>query len=220
MRQRAVDEQVALLVHQLRRHGGQPPAMEEVHEERLEDVVAVVAQHHGRAPLLARYAVEVAAAQARAERAVCPPLRHLVGDDGIGVPILDPVRHAHPLKELRQHRGGETGLALVEIAGEQLHRQKPAPLELVQNGEQRVAVLAPRQADQPPRRRRVARMRPRRDHAVFLHRLARLAQDPLAQLAELGGPRRALEERVDVVGAVEHGVGIGVRAPAGKRGVI
>ena len=114
----------------------------------------------------------------------------------IGVAVLDAVRDAHAGEELGQHGRREAGLALVEVAGEELDRQQAAPSQLGQRREQRVAVLAAGEADQPA----VAG----RDHGVGLDRLAGLAHDALAQLAELGGRRRAGEERVDVV-LVEHG---------------
>jgi hypothetical protein len=85
MGERGADEQVALVVQQLRRHRRQPPAVKEVQKEGLEDVVAVMAEHHRAAPFLPRDAVEVAAPQPRTQRAIGPPLRHLVDDDGIGV---------------------------------------------------------------------------------------------------------------------------------------
>ena len=54
---------VAIVVEQLGRHRGELAAVEQVHEERLEAVLAVVPQHQRRAALLARDAVEMAAPQ-------------------------------------------------------------------------------------------------------------------------------------------------------------
>ena len=88
------------------------------------------------------------------------------------------------------------GLTLVEVHRQKLHRQEPAPLELVERGEQRVAVLAPRQADQPARAAF--------DHAVLLDRLAHLAHDPLAELLELRRFGRTVKQRVNIIGVIKH----------------
>ena len=92
--QRPQHHDVALVVEQFRRHRGEPAAMEEVHEERFEDVLAVVAEHQRRAALLPRDAVEMAAPQPRAERAIGLAFRHLLGDDRIGVLVFDAVLDA------------------------------------------------------------------------------------------------------------------------------
>src|SRR5690606_33538523 len=68
----AVDEraqhfQIALVIDQLGRHGSELAAMEEIHEERLEAVVAMVAKHQGRTALFTCDAVEIAATQTRTE---------------------------------------------------------------------------------------------------------------------------------------------------------
>src|SRR5690606_12314951 len=97
---------------------------------------------------------------------------------------------------------GEARLSLVEVAGKQLDRQQPAPPELDQRREERVAVLAARKADQP------AIPTPR--HAIGLDRVAGLADDPLAELAELRGVRRAGEDRREV-GLIKHGGGLAER---------
>jgi hypothetical protein len=123
--QRAQDQKIALLVSQLRRHRRQPPAVKEVHEEGLEQVVAMVPQHDRRTPFLARDAIEVPAPQPRAERAIGPPLRHLVRDDRIGVLVFDPVRDAHPAQELGQDGCRKTRLALVEVAGQSSTGRSP-----------------------------------------------------------------------------------------------
>ena len=147
--ERAEDVDVALVVQELGRHRRELAAEEEVQEEGLDDVALVVAEDDGGAALLAGDAVEVAAAEARAERAVGAALGDLVGDDGIGVAVLDAVRHAHAGEELGEHGGREAGLALVEVAGEEVDRQQAAPFELGEGGEQRVAVLAAGEADEP-----------------------------------------------------------------------
>ena len=59
----AVDEEVAFFVQKLRRHRREASAVEEVHEERLENVVAVMPENDRRAPFLARDPVEVTSAE-------------------------------------------------------------------------------------------------------------------------------------------------------------
>ena len=85
--------------------------MEEVHEEGLQAVLAVMPEHQRLAALLARDAVEMAAPQPRAERAVGRARRHLLRHDRIGVAILDPVRDAV------RGRGSPAGRAWESSAG-------------------------------------------------------------------------------------------------------
>ncbi len=127
MGERAIEKQVAFLVDQLWRHRGKAPAVKQVHEECLKNVVTVVAEHDSCAAFLTRDAVKITTSQARAKRAESAPLGHFVHHDRVGVLILDTVGHLHPLKELGQHRGGKAGLALIKVAGQQLDGQKPAP---------------------------------------------------------------------------------------------
>ena len=47
MGQRPVDEQVARLVEQFWRHGGEATTVKQVHEEGFENVIAMVAQNYG-----------------------------------------------------------------------------------------------------------------------------------------------------------------------------
>ena len=197
MRQRPVDEKIALFVQKLRRHGRQPPAVEQVHEEGFEDIVAVVAQNDRGTAFFAGKAIKMPAAETRAKGAIGPARGHLVGHDRVGVLVFNPVRNPVTFKKLRQNGCGEPRLALIKVAGQQVHRQKAPPFELIKHREERIAILAARQADQPagiPL-----------DHAVLLDRFAGVPHDPLPQLAEFGGFRRIPKQRVDIVGLVEHG---------------
>ena len=196
MGERAINEQIALVVQKLWRHGGKLAAVKQVQEKCRQNVVAMMAQHHGAAPFLACDAVKVAAAQARAKRAIGPTLRHLIHDDGIGVGIFDAVDHTHTGQKIGQNRRRKARLPLIEIAGQQIDGQKPAPLQFGQRGKQGIAVLATRQADQPflTRGGWVAV-----DHGVAVDRLAGFADDALAQLAEFGGFGCAMKQRVDIV---------------------
>jgi len=56
----------AVLAQELGRHGLQSPAEEQVQEQRLDDVVAMMAERDLRHAVLGREAVQGAAAQARA----------------------------------------------------------------------------------------------------------------------------------------------------------
>jgi hypothetical protein len=114
--------------------------------------------------------------------------------------IFDPVRHAHPRQKFRQDGCGKSGLALIEIAGQQINRQKATPFQLVKHRKQGIAILAARQAHQPFRRGPVAAAF---DHPVLLDRFARMAHDPFAELLELRRGRRALEQRV-YFGFIQH----------------
>ena len=208
--QRAVQEQIALFVDQLWRHGGQPPAVEQVHEEGFQNVVAVMPQHDRRAALLAGNPVQIAAPQPRAQRTEGAPGRDLVHHDGIGVCIFDAVGDLHPGQKFGQDGGRKVRLALIQIAGQQIHRQQPAPLQVLQHSQQRIAVFAAGQADQPAR--------PALDHAIGFKGLAHVADQPLAQLLELGGVRCAAQDRRQIVGFVEHGLSFAsacIRWPSG-----
>ena len=93
------------------------------------------------------------------------------------------------VEEVRQDVRREARLALVEVAGEELDRQQPAPFEVEQQREQRVAVLAAREADEPA----VAPAAPCRKSSSA----SRVSPDqPLAELAELDGRGRVAEKRV------------------------
>lgn len=74
---RAHDHQVAFVIQQLRRHAGQPATMEEIHEEGLENILAVMAEQQRVAALLPRDAVEIAATKPRTERTIGAAGRHL-----------------------------------------------------------------------------------------------------------------------------------------------
>jgi len=133
----------------------------------------------------------MAAPQPRAERAVGVALRDLVGHHRIGVLVLDAVRYAVLRQEFRQDVFREIRLALVEVAGEQLDRQQPAPFQVEQYRQQSIGILAARQRHQPA----LARLR----HREILDRLAHIAQQALSQLVELDRWRAVAEERVTSV---------------------
>ena len=162
----------------------------------------MVAQHNSAASFLAGDSIQIAAAQSRTQRTHRSPCGDLIHDDGICVLIFNPMGHAHFCQKLRQHGGWKIWLALVKVAGQKIHRQQSAPLQLMQDGQQGIAVLAARKAHQPT----AAWF----NHSIFFNCFARFAQDPLAQFAKFGGAGGAVKERVDIVGVIQHGRPLGV----------
>ncbi len=160
--------------------------MKQVEEERLQNVLAMVPQHQCRASLLARDPVEMSAPQPRAERAVGTVFRDLVGDDGICVLILDAMLDSDGGEIIGQDVLGKIRLPLVQIAGQKLDRQQPAPFEIEQQRQQPIGILAARQRHKPA----LARLH----HREIFEGLARIAQQPLAQLVELDRRRRVAEQ--------------------------
>ena len=113
------DDHIAAVVGaELGRHGGQLAGVEEVEEQGLRDVVAVVAERHlGAAELLGRV-VEDAAAQAGAERAVGLALGHLLEDHLVGVDGEHLVVVLLALEVVDDGLLREAGVALVEVHGD------------------------------------------------------------------------------------------------------
>src|SRR5690606_21337657 len=97
--------------------------------------------------------------------------------------------------EIWQDMLGKVRLTLVEIAGKQFDRQQPPPLEVEQDGEEAVGILAARERNQP------ALARPH--HAITFDRFARLPEKPLAQLVEFDGRGRCPEHRMAGGGVVD-----------------
>ncbi|MCY1555097.1 hypothetical protein D9M68_917280 [compost metagenome] len=96
---------------------------------------------------------------------------------------------------------GKVGLPLVEIAGQKVHRQEAPPLEIEQQRQHAIAVLAAAERHQP------LFTRPR--HGEFVDCLARIADQALAQLVELHRARRMGKDRMGT------GVGVVVRLGGG-----
>ena len=144
--ERPDDDVAAIVGAQLRRHGLQAPAEEQIEEQRLDDVVAVVAERDLGDAVLAREAVQGAAAQPRAQAAHRAAFRDHALHDAVGVLLDDVERHAEGCEVVRQHVRREIRLLLVEVDGEQLEAHRRAALQRQQQVEQRVGVLAARQA--------------------------------------------------------------------------
>jgi hypothetical protein len=87
---------VAVVAEQLRGHRLQLAVEEHVEEQRLDDVVAMVAERDPGGADLAREAVEIAAAQARAEPAGGLALGDHRLHDAVGVALEDVELDAEP----------------------------------------------------------------------------------------------------------------------------
>ncbi|EWS63840.1 hypothetical protein Y695_02924 [Hydrogenophaga sp. T4] len=148
--QRADHHELAVVAHQLGRHALELAAEEHVEEQRLQHVVAVVAQRDlGRAQLLG-HAVQDTAAQSAAQAAHGLAFGDHLLDDGVGVLRFDVVLHAEPAQVLGQDVVGEAGLFLVEVDRDDLEVDGRTRLQLHQDVEQAITVLAPRDADHHP----------------------------------------------------------------------
>ena len=176
-RQRPDDHVLAVVAEQLGRHAGQPGVEEQVHEERGQQVVAVVAERDLGETIFPGVPVQRAAAQARAQRAHGLAFGHHALDHRIGVLLDDRERHADRAQVVGQHVFRETGLLLVEVHRHQLEAHRRLLLQLQQQVEQGVAVLAARQADHDL----VAVF----DHAVVGDGLADLPAQALGQFGAL-----------------------------------
>ena len=101
--------------------------MHQVHHEGFKRVIPVMAEHNRIAALFASDPVENAPSQTRAEGAKCPIFRDFIGHDRIGVLGLNPILDADFIQPIGQDMFGKSGLAMIEIAGEQIDRQRPLP---------------------------------------------------------------------------------------------
>ncbi len=108
---------------------------------------------------------------------------------------------AEPGQEFGQDMLGKVRLTLIEIAGQQFDRQQAAPLQIQQQRQEAITVLAAGQGDQP--------FLPRPHHAELVQRLAGIADQALAQLVELHRARRMGKDRMGT------GVGVVVRLGGG-----
>ena len=177
--QRADHGVAAVVADQLRRHALQAALEEQVQEDGAEEVVAVVAQRDLVGAQLAGDPVQDAAAQPRAQAAHRVALGNHALDHRVGVLVLDVEVDAAALQVGRQHLGREARLLLVEVDRDDREVDRRALLQVQQDVEQRVAVLAAREADHDT----VALL----DHVVVGDRLADLAVQALGQLVDLVG---------------------------------
>ena len=159
-------------------------------------------------PSASACAVQRAAAQARTQRAQRLAFRHHARDHRVGVLLEDRVRHAERLEVGRQHVRGKVRLLLVEVDRDQLELHRRLALQLQQDVEHRVAVLAAGQAHH----HLVAVL----DHAEVGDRPADLVAQALGQAFVLRRARRADRRRARGTGSARgRTVGIGDGASAG-----
>jgi hypothetical protein len=124
-----------------------------------------------------RIRIQRAAAQARTQRAQRLAFRHHARDHRVGVLLEDAIVDADRFQVGRQHVFGKARLLLVEVDGGDRESHRCLLLQLQQDVEQRVAVLAAGQADHDP----VAFA----DHAEIGDRAADLVAQALAELVLL-----------------------------------
>ncbi len=177
------DHDVApVLGQELGRHRLEATAVEEVQEEGLDDVVAVVAEGDLVDVVLAGPAIERAAPEPTAETALGLPGRDHAPDDAVGVLLEDLEGHPEPAQVFGQHVLGKARLLLIEIHRHELELDRRRPLLREQQIEHRVRVLAPRETDHHA----IAGL----DHAEIRDRLADEPAQPRLQPLEVGGIRR------------------------------
>jgi hypothetical protein len=124
------------------RHALHLAAKEHVEQQRLKNVVAVVAQGDLGAAQLIGHAVQNAPAQAATQAAGGLALGDQLLDDAVGVFVLDVEGHPGAGQVFGQHMLGKARLLLVQVHSHQVKVDGRAGLELEQDVEQRIAVFA------------------------------------------------------------------------------
>src|SRR5690606_5618886 len=113
IRQRTDDDVAAVVGLELRRHRLQLAAVEEIQEERLENVIGMMTERDLGDAVLGREGVQRAATQARAQRTGRLALRDDALDHAVGILLEDREFHADGGEVFRQYVLGEAGLLLV-----------------------------------------------------------------------------------------------------------
>ena len=132
-----------VITHQLRRHTFHLAAVEHIEEQRLQDIVAVMAQgNFGRAQL-GRGAIQNTAAQTRAQRAGGFPFRNFLFHNTVGIFFDDFVLNAQIFEVFRQNVLREARLFLVKVARHQGKIHRRALLKITQDLQHGVAVFTP-----------------------------------------------------------------------------
>ncbi len=130
-----------------RRHRLELPGVEEVQEQGLDDVVAVVAEGDLGGTELDRDVVEDAAPEPRAEHAGGVPRPQPLLDDPVDVLADDPVGHALTLEVRLEDVHREPGGAVIEVHGDEGERERRTPRNAAEQSEQDQRVLAAAHAD-------------------------------------------------------------------------
>ncbi len=123
---------------QFGRHRFQPSAEEQVEEQGLDDVVAVVAESHFGDPVFRRKPVERAAPEPGAKAAQGLAFRDDTLHHGVSVLLDDPIRDSQRLQVPRQNLLGKIRLLLVEIDRDEIESHRGAAFQRQEDVEQRV----------------------------------------------------------------------------------
>ena len=187
---------------QLGRHRAQRAGEEQVHQQRLGQIVEVMAERDLGGAELGGEPVQHAAPQPRAERARRRAgllgAQHALDDFGDLVRAHHPMLDAARLEVLRDDVGLVARPALVDVDGDELVADRRLAREQQQRVEQRVGVLAARDADHDA----VALV----DEAVVDDRLRRSSArcaaraSSRAERAELGDAQRRRRRRSGAAG--------------------
>src|SRR5438034_5649059 len=145
--QRTNHRVTVVVAAQNRRHRLQGPRKEEVQQKSLENIVRVMSQGDLGALCLNGRFVQDAPAQPGTQGTRGFPFLYMRGDDRIRVFLNDPEGHSQGPEIFRQDVLGKAGLFLVQVYGQKVETNRRAALQIQQQGEQRVAVLPPAQAD-------------------------------------------------------------------------
>jgi hypothetical protein len=145
--ERADDDVAAVVRHQPGRHRLESAGEEQVQEQRLGEVVGVVAKRDLGRPHRVRHPVENPAAQARAQRARRRGRIELVVDHLADRGVLDAALPAAIGAGLGDHVVLVALVAGVDVDGDQGEVDRRAQAQLVEDLQQGPAVLAAREAD-------------------------------------------------------------------------
>ena len=130
------------------RHRLQRPGEEEVEEQRLRRVVAVVPEGDLVAAQLHRGVVEDASPEPRAHRALGLPRGGPFQNDGVGVLAQHPEGHRLAGEVLGQQMAGKAGMSLVQGHRQQLEAHRRTALQQAEQMKEGVRVLPSRHAHQ------------------------------------------------------------------------
>src|SRR3990167_6751407 len=147
IRERSYHHVPAVIGRELRRHGLQLAAEEQVQEKGFQNVVAMVAQGDPGGAELARQAVEHAAAQARAQRTHGFAFGNQALDHRIGILRRDQEFDAQRLQVIGQDMRRIARMLLIEIDRDKVERYRRQRTQLEQHVEQAIAVFAAGEAD-------------------------------------------------------------------------
>ena len=140
--QRADHLEAAIVGAIARRHRLELARVEQIEEERLERVIAMMTEGDLVAAESLGRRVQDAATQARTQRAVRGGLGEMRGDHRVGVLAEDLEALARGFEERAQPRSVIAGLCLIEVHRDDLDREREPRDELGQEVKQHVAVLA------------------------------------------------------------------------------